>query len=112
MLQNNQTLPNSVNVNGGRMSSYFSKVKHRELVSDMHTILCDLTCCLNHDLLPLPGERSDLRKTYTLITLAKFHENFRSRCQHLLSIINHCCHHKEDPGDMIHLNSEVTYFRL
>lgn len=58
MLQNNQTLPTSVNVNGGRMSSYFSKVKHRELVSDMHKILCDLTCCLNHDLLPLPRERS------------------------------------------------------
>lgn len=53
-----------------------------------------------------------LRKTYTLITLAKFHENFSSGWQHLPSIINQCCHHREDPGDMIHLTSEVTYFWL
>lgn len=51
-------------------------------------------------------------ETYTLITVAKFHENFSSRCQHLPSIINQCCHHGEDPGDMIHLTSEVTYFWL
>lgn len=51
-------------------------------------------------------------ETYTLITFAKFHENFSSRCQHLPSIINQRCHHGEDPGDMIHLTSEVTYFWL
>lgn len=32
--------------------------KERGLAPDMHAILCDLTCCLNLDLLPLPGERS------------------------------------------------------
>lgn len=49
-----------------------------------------------------------LKKTYALITLAKFHENFRSRCQHLLSIINQCCHREDDAGNMILLTSEVT----
>ena len=34
------------------------KKKGGEPVPDMHKIPCDLTCCLNHDLLPLPRERS------------------------------------------------------
>ena len=32
--------------------------KETRFAPDMHKIPCDLTCCLNHDLLPLPGERS------------------------------------------------------